>query len=369
MLSSQSERTRTNPNQSEPSKLETSTLMESLPERKRILLHAVVVEYVAGAEPIASELLTVKYDLGVRSATVRNELAEMSEQGYLEQPHTSAGRIPSDKGYRFYIDNLLQLQPPENANRKQVKTAQEGEALRELLSETTRVLSRMTHLLSVATTVKGANVMVKSAIVSAFGPHQALVVLGLSNGDVHNKLVECPTGLTLADVGQINEWLQRECINKPIRTLPKLKIPGELNPESGQQLAQITITALKGMARELTRGKLVTHGEEFLFGQPEYRHDASMLANLVDQFKQTDLLIDSLHAPSDETTPVTIGKEHRNPELHHFSMVRQTFYVGSIEAGTIAVIGPTRMDYANSIPMVNYTARTLSEALTRFAGS
>src|SRR5438270_10640865 len=124
--------------------------MPDLDARKQSILHAVIVEYVLGAEPVGSELLVQKYSLGVKSATSRNELAEMADLGFLEQPHTSAGRIPSDMGYRYYVDRLIVPKEPDVDTKQRVKgVAGEGDALQATLRDTARVLSRITHLLTV----------------------------------------------------------------------------------------------------------------------------------------------------------------------------------------------------------------------------
>src|SRR2546423_8465023 len=121
--------------------------MPDLDARKQSILHAVIVEYVGGAEPVGSELLVQKYAFGIKSATVRNELAEMADLGFLEQPHTSAGRIPSDMGYRYYVDRLIVPAQPEQDSKQQVKgVAEQGDALQATLRDTARVLSRLTHL-------------------------------------------------------------------------------------------------------------------------------------------------------------------------------------------------------------------------------
>src|SRR5437588_11331692 len=133
--------------------------MSELEPRKQSILRAVVFEYVTTAEPVGSELLTQKYNLGVKSATIRNELADLAEQGYLEQPHTSAGRIPSDQGYRYFVDNLIVPRDPESSSKQRVRdAAEDGEALLTMLRETTRALSRLTHLLNAATLVRDASV-------------------------------------------------------------------------------------------------------------------------------------------------------------------------------------------------------------------
>lgn len=343
--------------------------MENLEPRKQLILRAVILEYVAGAEPVASELLTVKYDLGVRSATVRNELSEMSDMGLLEQPHTSAGRIPSDRGYRYFIDHLMVAHEPNVQAKKRVSgEIEEGEALNLLLRQTTRALSRMTRALSVATTVKGANLSARSVVVSAFGPQQALIVLGLSNGDVHSRILKCPRGLTLADVGAVNEVLLREFVGKPIRSIQRIK-PDEILVDSGAELLKLSISALRSMARELTRGNVITHGEEYLFGQPEFANEPSQLSNILDQLKDSDALYDAVSRVPEAIGNVTIGKENQRPELHRFSVIRNRFFVGPDEAGTIAIISPTRTNYESTIPLVDFAARAITEALTRYSGS
>lgn len=340
--------------------------IHELPDRKRLILRAVILEYVSGAEPVASDLLTVKYDLGVKSATVRNELAEMSEWGYLEQPHTSAGRIPSDKGYRFYIDHLLNWKEPNvQAKNRVIDAADDREALRLLLEQTTRALSRVTHLLSAATTVRHSSLMVRSAVVSAFGPKQALVVVGLGNGEVLNKLIDCPAGLTLADIGHVNDALLNEVVNRPVRGLQRSKPSKESAPQSQIMLQNAVWAALRTISREFSRGTMTTHGEEYLFGQPEFTRDAGSLAGLLDQIKESDLLFDALQTPTDQPNQVTIGRENRHEELYQLSLVRQSFYIGNEEAGVIALIGPTRMDYDSGIPLVQFTAKALTAALSK----
>lgn len=343
--------------------------MQELDPRKQSILQAVVLEYVEGAEPVGSELLVHKYQLGVKSATVRNELAEMSDLGYLEQPHTSAGRIPSDRGYRYYVDRLL-LERSVDTQAKQMmrSVTQEGDALQSLLSDTARVLSRYSQLLTVAATIRNEGITVRSALVSALGPTQALVVLVLGNGHVENRVVEVPAGLTLHDIGTANEALAKSVTGSNLRGLSKLK--PTTNPTSPLERFQSTISGvLRAMARDLTRGRLVVEGEEYIFAKPEFQRDVSAISGLFENFLAGSEIYDAL-APSGENSAnvVTIGKENRNQRLHQFSMVKNTFYVGDREAGVIAIIGPTRMQYDRSIPLVNYTARALSESLTRFFG-
>jgi heat-inducible transcriptional repressor len=343
--------------------------MSELDPRKQTILRAIVFEYISAAEPVASEQLVQKYDLGVKSATVRNEMAEMSELGYLEQPHTSAGRIPSDRGYRYYVDRLILQREPELAAKQRLKdAAEEGDALQSLLRDTTKVLSRLTHQLSAATIVRDGALTIRNAVISALGPQQALLVLVLNNGHVENRMIECPPGLTLQEIGQVNEALSQATAGKALRSLLRTKAPAMGGQVAAEKLVSLIWTTLRSMAKELTRGGLVTEGEEFMFGQPEFQRDVSALMSLLDSLKDSDVLYEALSGPGDQPQTVRIGRENKYEQLHQLSVVRQSFFVGENEAGTIAIIGPTRMAYDASIPLVNYTARALTESLTRFFG-
>lgn len=340
-----------------------------LDARKQTILQAVVFEYVRGAEPIGSEMLAARYPLGVKSATIRNELADLSDMGYLEQPHTSAGRIPSDRGYRYFVDRLIVTRDPEGATRRQVQEAAgEGDALQDLLHETTRVLSRLTHLFTAATLVKNANLTVRSAIVSALGPKQALLVIALSNGTIENRMLEVPAELTLADLGMTNEYLTQTLVGQAIRAAARGKAPSFAQSAKAEKLLAAVWLGLKSIAKDVSRGTVTTQGEEYLFAQPEFHRDIVALTDLIDALKDSDVLSDAIHAPSDQPLTVTIGKEHRSERMHQLSIVRRSFFIGENEAGVIAVIGPTRMAYDTSIPLVNFTAQALSESLTKFLG-
>lgn len=342
--------------------------MADLDPRKQTILRAVVFEYVTAAEPVGSEFLAQKYPLGVKSATIRNELADLSDLGYLEQPHTSAGRVPSDQGYRYFVDRLMSPRGLDRDQKDAVgSAAEEGEALQDLLRDMTRALSRLTHQLSAATIVRDAALTVRNVVVSALGPSQAVLVVIFSNGHVENRMIECPKGLGLAELGEVNESLSNSVSGKGLRWFLRNR-PPSLNNKNATALIGLIWASIRSIARELSRETLTTEGAEFLFGQPEFQRDAAALGRLVDLMQQSEVIADALNAPADEDTAVTIGAENRKEQLRGLSIVRRAFYVGDREAGVIAIIGPTRMAYESSVPMVGYAARALSDALTRYFG-
>jgi heat-inducible transcriptional repressor len=342
--------------------------MADLDRRKQTILQAIIIEYVTAAEPIGSEALVQKYELGVKSATVRNEMAEMSDLGFLEQPHTSAGRIPSDLGYRYYVDHLILARDIDESDRNKVKSVvEDGDALQVLLRDTVRALSRVTHLLGVATTVRDGQLTVRNAVISALGPRKALLVLVLSNGQVENRMLEVPPGVTLEDIGLANEILPGALIGKELKALTRLKAPTTGTNPVIDKLIGTMWTNIRAIARELTRGVLITEGEEFMYGQPEFQRDLTSLQQLIEELTETDVLYEAV-SPNEPTRAVTIGRENRHAKLQQLSVVRKSFYISGQEAGVIALVGPTRMNYDRSIPLVNYTAKALGDSLSRFFG-
>lgn len=341
--------------------------MAELDPRKQTILRAVVFEFVRGAEPVASEILTARYPLGVKSATVRNELAELTDQGYLEQPHSSAGRIPNDTAYRYFVDRLMVLSEPDPEARQRVKSAtQEGDALKDLVTESTKLLSRMTSLLTAASIVKNSTLTIRSVVISALGPKQALLVVALSNGEVENRMLELPAELTLTELGMANEQLTRLLLNQPLKSAARQKAPMVNENPGAERLLGIVWTALRSISKEVNRPTLITSGEEFLLGQPEFTRDASKLASLVEALQQEEALGEAISDPTARN--ISIGKENKFAEHQELSVVRRQFFIGDNEVGVIAVVGPTRMAYDRSVSLVDYTAKALSEALTRYLG-
>lgn len=342
--------------------------MSDLDPRQQTILRAIIVEYVGAAEPIGSEMLAQKYSLGIKSASIRNAMADLSERGMLEQPHTSSGRIPSDLGYRYYVDHLMvDGGAADRARQRVVGSAEEGDALQEVLRDTVLGLSRLTQLMGVATTVRDSNVVVRNAILSALGPSQALLVIVLSNGHVENRMVEIPEGLTLQHLGSLNDSLNQAIAKKELRTLTRAKTPAPSGNLPLDRLQTMIWSAIRAIAKDLTRGLMVVEGEEFMFGQPEFQRDVGALTALLGELKESDMLYESI-APGDEARPVTIGRENRHMPMRQLSIIRNSFFIGEREVGVIALVGPTRMRYEVGIPLVNYTAEALSKSLTRFLG-
>lgn len=339
--------------------------MEKLSERQRNILRAVVVEYVLAAEPVPSELIASKYQLGVRSATVRSELAEITDLGYLEQPHTSAGRVPSDDGYRFYVDHFIYERRISPAEKQRISLAtNDEETTRDLLQESIKALSRATRTLAAAVTVRDAQAKVRNVVVTVLGPDKALLVVMLRNGHTESRIIDCPQGLTLEDLGRANAALEQMVTGKSIMTLVKAKTPAT-GVEVPDLLLKRATTTLKSVLSDLMAGHLLMEGEEYMLTQPEFHRDPEALSEVLDSLADEDSLMVELRDTPDAERSITIGRENRLQRHRTLSFIRRGFSVGENQAGVIAVIGPTRMDYDRNVALLEFTSEAISKTLTK----
>ncbi|MBX3095483.1 MAG: heat-inducible transcription repressor HrcA [Fimbriimonadaceae bacterium] len=340
--------------------------MADLNVRKQQILRAIIVEYVIGAEPVSSELVASKYDLGVRSATIRNEMAEITDLGLLEQPHTSAGRIPSDFGYRYFVDNIAEPIRLRAAERQQISDSMdEEEPLRELLQATTTALSRVTHLLSMATTLQNGSIVVRNAVLTSLGNNRALLVLILDTGATDNRFLELPINTTNEDVYQANALLAASLVGRPLKDLLRWKPATGIKPQVEAILKRVANT-IRTAARELTKLQVVTEGEEFILAQPEFQRDVEAMQRVLAALEEGEEL-KQLVAQAN-VREITIGRENDKENLRALAIVRQSLYIGQDRIGTLAIVGPTRMDYMRVRALLDMAARGIAQTLGRGVG-
>ncbi|MCH8274378.1 MAG: heat-inducible transcription repressor HrcA [Armatimonadetes bacterium] len=343
--------------------------MTDLSPRREHILRAVVVEYVDTAEPVTSSLLVARYRLGVRTATVRRELAEMSAQGYLQQPHTSAGRIPSDAGYRYYVDRLATPEGAPAAERAVRKIAGGDRGPGELLDETCRLLARLTQYVSVLATHRQRSTWVRQVALTGLTAERTLMAVVLSTGLVESRVVESSVDLSPKDLRKVSELMTAAADGKRLRPLSKQSPPpAESVKPSARALMGRAWNALRTLCRSLSDGRLVTEGTLYLLGLPEFRRDMGTLAEILAALEDADVVRGMIERPAGAGPSVTIGDENEPDALKRLAVIADRFYVNDEEAGAIAVVGPTRMRYDRTIPIVRHAASALSDTLTRQAG-
>src|SRR4051794_22382226 len=242
-----------------------------LDRRKQNLLQAIVVAYVDRAEPVGSHFLAAQSELGVRSATIRNELAEMTDLGYLRQPHTSAGRIPSDLGYRYYVDHLMswdRLAPAEARAIRGVQKMSDGD-LEQLLMQTCRVLSSLTRYTSMATPPTSDEPLVRQAHLVQLGPQRLLAVVILDNGQVVHRFAEISRALSPAEVTSVSNALDGLVRDRPVSTVAQAPLPADEMAAYADVFRALLGVISRGVEEE--KGELVLEGASRILEQPEFR--------------------------------------------------------------------------------------------------
>ncbi|MGQ9697108.1 MAG: heat-inducible transcriptional repressor HrcA [Armatimonadota bacterium] len=332
-----------------------------LDARKQALLKYVVHDYVATAEPVASKTLVLKYQLQVKSATVRHELAEMSEMGYLRQPHTSAGRIPSDRGYRVYVDYLMPPERPLPAAYERVRWLQRrvGLELEEVLRQTCRILASVTQYTAVASTPTSENIKPRQVLLTQLDKRHVLMVGVMTDGSVLHRILDVPGPLVPSQLSMLSDLLtQHATVGRSAQT--ELAVRPEARGIG--ELAARAVAALEDMLKP-DDGAVVVEGASHMARQPEFR-DSEKLEPILGFLEERRSLIEILRRASNRSSvTVMIGQESIEPSLQECSVVAARYRAGAGCCGAIGVIGPTRMEYRFAIPTVGLLAETLSQLL------
>jgi heat-inducible transcriptional repressor len=336
-----------------------------LDPRKQILLQAIVVNYVQRAEPVGSQFLASHESLGVRSATIRNELAEMTDLGYLRQPHTSAGRIPSDLGYRYYVDRLMvweRLAPTSARAIRGAMKLSEGD-LEQLLTQTCRVLSSLTRYTSVATPPASAEPVIRQVHLAQVAPTHLLAVAVLDNGQVVHRFYEPPRPLSPAQVTTLGNMLDQALRDLPAGKAAHAPAPQPEGAGYEDLFRSLADVIGRGIAGE--EGDLYFEGTSRILEQPEFREADKVepLVRFLEERKSAYEILQRLMA--EREVAVSIGEENPHAAMREVSVVSARYSAGEGRYGWLALLGPTRMHYEQAVPAVTYAARALSETLSR----
>lgn len=342
-----------------------------LSEREQEVLEAVIRTYVDTAEPAGSRTLVKRFGLAISAATVRNTMADLEEKGYLFHPHTSAGRVPTDRAYRYYVNTLMRpalLTSAEEERIQQELSDRHSAALERMIRRSVQVLGLLTAELGVAMVPRLEEAVLEKFELIAVSSEKVLMVLTLSGGVVRTIYVDLPGGVpasTLAPVTVVlNERLAGQTLAEIRRTLPQRLRDAQM---SGQPGAQDLLNIFLQSAEELFElkdqlGEDVHVGRtSVLATQPEFA-SGSRLRSLLELTEQREILASVLGARNDATLKITIGAEHEHPELSDFTLVTSEYRVGGL-AGVIGVIGPTRMPYERVVAIVGATSSLLTQIL------
>ena len=332
-----------------------------LDPRKQMVLRAVVMEYVQTAEPVGSERLAESHDFHARSATIRNEMASLSQLGYLLQPHTSAGRIPSDLGYRFYVDRLME----DDVVHPRVPRARFMAELEEVLQQTCRILAGITGCAAVATPPRSDSVTLQQVHVTPVTATRALMVVLLSSGEVEHRILELGQAIPASTLTRISNLLNAHLSGLSLDAARRARIPVPDDMAGMETLvARLMETVAETLRRDITR-EAVLEGTTQVLREPEF-HDDARRERLLSALESRREVLESLRA-MDRAVDVTIGTENPIAAMRDFSFVSARYFVGERMTGLVGVFGPTRMAYSQTVPAVRSIARVLGDTLTRLS--
>jgi heat-inducible transcriptional repressor len=341
----------------------------TLGDRESAVLGAIVYEYITTGKPVGSRSFVQKYSFTISPATMRNTMFDLERMGYLLQPHTSAGRIPTDLGYRFYVDSLLDTY--EFVMNEKVKLREEliksETRLDRMFGSLTKTLSLVSKYAGVILTPRPDFTVLKHIELVHLDSNDILVIMVTRNGIVINKRISVSTNVTQEELYKFSKFLTSELCGYAIYEIKKdifERLRGQVKEESGLQMAlDIAELALA----ETEEPDLFIDGIENLLHIPEMV-EAERLRTLLHLIEEKRLLKGIMERVMEKDGVQTlIGDEIDEVEMSGCSIVSSSYKIGNKRVGVVGIIGPTRMDYEKVVPLVDYTGKVFSEFLTKLS--
>lgn len=336
-------------------------------ERQRLILSAIVDDYIRSAEPVGSRSISKRGEVGFSAATIRNEMSDLEDMGYLEQPHTSAGRVPSHKGYRYYVDHLLKQMSLSVRELSIIKSffAERIVETEQVIQQVASILSQLTNYTSIVLGPEVFNTSLKTFQLIPLDQQQAVSIIVTNTGRVESRVVAIPAGLPLSEMEKLVNIL-----NDKLRNVPLLQLKSRLYNEIAHELKQ----HVRGYEQllQLVENVVVTEDEDrvFLSGmtnmltQPEFR-DVEKVKTIFDMLEETPTLL-KIFANTPAGIQVRIGTENRLEAINDCSLITATYSINNEVVGTIGILGPTRMEYAKVISVLDHLSINLAEIMQRW---
>ena len=332
-----------------------------LNDRKKQVLQAVIEEYINTAEPVSSATILEKYGLKCSSATIRNDMSELEQEGYLEKPHTSAGRIPSVKGYRFYVDELLN---DENITLEEIQYIKENlqtkvNEIEDLTKITTNTISEMTHYTTVAIGPDSSSNIIKDIKFILLGERLLMAVILTENGAVRETIIKYDEDVSQRQVNDLNVTFNNKLRGK---TLEKIDKPmEEYIISTMEDQAKVIKPIIQQMNRAIEdTNKIYLEGASKVFDFPEFEK-IDTAKNFLSILDTKEEMVEILNAGLAKDINVYIGDENVNKDLKDLSIITFKHKVGNKDMGTIGIIGPKRMNYSKVISIMKYISKKLNE--------
>ncbi len=341
---------------------------EDLKARDRSILQAIISSYITTGEPVGSRYLSRKLNLNLSPATIRNIMADMEEMGFLKQPHISAGRVPTDKAYRFYVDCMVSTTPGDSTipTLDKIFRALSGQS-DNLMRDTSRALSDVSHYIGLVMAPKFINTVLKHMEFVRLKKRKVLAILVSQEGLIQNHLVTTDTDYSQKDLDAMSAFLNATYASRPLREV-RAAILVEMAEDKrlyDSLLEKAISLGRNTLSLEGAAGDVYVEGTSNILSLPDFT-DMEKMAALFKSFEEKNHLMEMLDRCIDaEGVKIFIGAENPYHELQDLSLVSAPYSKGGQVLGVIGVLGPTRMDYNRVISMVSYTADYLTRMITQ----
>ncbi len=333
-------------------------------ERKKNVLHAIIQDYVETAEPVGSRTISRKYNLGVSSATIRNEMADLEDMGYIEQPHTSSGRIPSDKGYRYYVDFLMKkidITPPE----EQYIYSQLNsniQLMEDMFKKTSDVLSQLTNYVAMTMGPIVSEATVQQIQLHKLSDNQILLVIISNEGIVDSGVFGFSSEIEKETLAVLSEILSHKLKGYKLKDINKTVLQ-EIYFELAEyrKLVSVVLEYVQEALKVSHRDKIYVGGILNILNQPEFK-DVETLKGLLSLLEEQTVIRKVLQETSKESgLTISIGGENKHQGIHNCSIITATYKLDGKVVGTIGILGPTRMVYSKTATILEFVSDYLSD--------
>jgi heat-inducible transcriptional repressor len=339
---------------------------EELNEREKNILRFIIQQFILTANPVGSRNITKRYDIGFSPATVRNIMSDLEDSGFINHPHTSAGRIPTDKGYRFYVDSLMDVQKLRTAEMGLINKSLETNLTEtdELLKIASNLLSSITHQIACVTYPKLESGIFEKIQIIQLTSTRILVVITIKSGLVKTITLELNSDLKISQIDPVQQLL-----NERLSGLSLKEIRGTFKErfkdieEDQHPIIRLFVDSVDKIFKDDTRGEraLIT-GAKNVIRQPEFENPESF-QSVIELIEDKDIIIHILEKSGDDKQIyISIGSENDNEKLNEYSFISKKYQLGEI-SGTLGIVGPKRMEYSKVIAIVDYIAKMISEIL------
>jgi heat-inducible transcriptional repressor len=337
-----------------------------LTDRQLLILQVIVDDFIRSAQPVGSRSLSKKEEISFSSATIRNEMADLEELGFIEKTHTSSGRVPSEKGYRYYVDHLL---APQTLKQQEILTlksifAEKIFEFEKVIQNSAKILSELTNYTSIVLGPAVSINKLKRIQIIPLSKETAVAIFVTDTGHVENRTIHLPASFDSSELEKAVNILNERLMNVPLDEL-NVKISREVNVLLRQHIQNFDL-----MFNMITETFKMTANEKLFFGgktnilsQPEF-HDLTKIRSLLNMIEHEEWISELIRKKSAGIN-VKIGSENKNLAMENCSLITATYSIGAEKLGTIAILGPTRMEYSRVISLLQFLSNDLTSVLTK----